>query len=104
MKVKNFYEDWDQNEIDDYVKEYSVLILFKIHKHLREAEIIIHGKLSEKQKLLLKLCILGEFGGKTMSEDLCTRINEYAESWYNDYVHIPRKIRVLNFRKKGRVR
>ncbi len=99
--MKNFYEEWDDDEIKNYISRNPVLVLFKIHLGINEAELIIHGKLNEKQKMLLKICIVGEFGGKKMSDDTCVRINEYADLWYNDYILAPKKIRVLNF-SKGR--
>ena len=97
--MKKFYEEWSDDEIDDFLTRTPVLVLFKIHLGINEAELIIHGKLSERQKILLKLCIIGEFGGKNMSEDMSIRINEYAEIWYNDYILAPKKVRVLNFNK-----
>ena len=98
--MKKFYEKWDSEEIDDHLRVCPILILFKIHVNLGEAEIVVHGNLSQKQEILLKVCIVGEFGGDKMSEKLCITINEYAEKWYNRFVK-PQKIRVLNFAKKG---
>jgi len=96
--VKKFYEEWDDDDIDDFLTETPVLVLFKIHLGINEAELVIHGNLSENQKMLLKLCIIAEFGGKNMSEDMSIKINEYAEMWYNDYI-LAKKVRVLNFNK-----
>jgi len=100
--VKNFYEEWDDDEINDYTSQNPVLVLFKIHLGINEAELVIHGNLNDKQKMLLKICIVGEFGGKKMSDDMSVRINEYAEMWYNDYILAAKKVRVLNFSKRGR--
>lgn len=97
--MKNFYEEWDDDEINDYISRNAVLVLFKVHSSINEAELIIHGNLNEKQKMLLKICIVGKFGGKRMSEDMCIRINEYAETWYNGYIKTSKKVRVLNFNK-----
>lgn len=94
--MRNFYEEWSNNEINDYIDQNPVLVLFKIHLGINEAELIIHGKLNEEQKMLLKTRIAKKFGGKMISEDMCIRINEYAEMWYND-ISAPQKIRVLNF-------
>lgn len=98
QKMKNFYEEWDDDEIKNYIRQNPVLVLFRIHLGINEAELLIHGKLNKKQKMLLKICIVGKFGNKRMSDDLCIRINEYAEMWYNDYL-APKKVRVLNFGK-----
>jgi hypothetical protein len=102
--VKKFYEDWDDDEINDFLSRTPVLVLFKIHLGVNEAELLVHGKLNEKQKMLLKICIIAEFGGKNMSEDMCIKINEYAEMWYNDYILAPKKVRVLNFSKREKAR
>ena len=94
--MKNFYDTWSEDEVSNYLGQNPVLVLFKLDYISREAEIIIHANLNEKQKSLLRSCIVGEFGGKRMSEDMCIKINEYAERWYEDYIKSP-KIRVINF-------
>jgi hypothetical protein len=96
--VKKFYEKWDDDEINDFLVDTPVLVLFKIHLGINEAELVIHGDLDEENKMLLKIHITEEFGGQNMSEEMCVKINEYAEMWYNDYILAP-KIRVLNFNK-----
>jgi hypothetical protein len=99
--VKKFYDDWNDQDVSDFLSQTPVLVLFKLHYGANEAELIIHGKLNEKQKMLLKVCIVGEFGGMNMTNDISIEINEYAKRWYNDYILAPKKIRVLNF-SKGR--
>jgi len=94
--MKNFYEKWSEDEIREYVGKYHILILFAIYVATREAKLKIYGNINDKQKGLLKTCILGKFGGKDVTEDLTIRINEYAEEWYENYI-VSRKIRVLNF-------
>lgn len=99
--VKKFYDKWNEEEIDDYVNKYSVLVLFRIHKRINEAEIVLHGGLNRKQNLLLRVCIIGKFGGGQFTDDACIKINDYAKEWYKDFVAAPRKVRVLNFKRKG---
>lgn len=99
--AKRFFEslNWKEVDIKDYVNTHSVLVLFKLHIFSGEADLLIHGDLNEKEKLLLKVCIIGKFGGKNISDDLYVKINEYAEEWHNDFVKQP-SIRVLNFKKR----
>jgi hypothetical protein len=99
--VKKFYDNWSDDEINNYVNENSTLVLFRAHRGSNEAEIIIHGELNDKQKLLLKVCIIGKFGGKPLNESNCVKINEYAREWYKDFIVAPKKVRVLNFKRKG---
>lgn len=97
--MKKFYETWTQEEVDEYLDEYNVLVLFKIHPLLKESEVIVHGNMKESQKVLLKLCVIEEFGGKNMSEDITEQINEYAKNWYYRYIERG-PIRIINLGKK----
>jgi len=99
--VKKFDEHlWSKDDINSYTNKNSVLVLFKIYIMARTVDVIIHGKLNDKQKFLLKVCILGEFGKKNMSEGLSIKINEYARNWYGEFIKPSGKVRVLNFGRK----
>ena len=95
-------DKWTKDEINEYIKIHNVLVLFILPKsQVGEAELSIHGEIDEKEKLLLKIFITKQFGGKNMSEDLVIMINEYASTWYSQYI-VPGPIRLLNFAKKKR--
>ncbi len=98
-KQKEFYQEWTEQEIEEYIDQFSVLVLFEIHAASKEAEIVVHGKLTEDQKHQLLIVIVALFGGTNMSVELCSRINEFAEKWYTKIV-LKKKARVINFSKK----
>lgn len=93
--------NWTEQEISDYLSVVGVLVLFEIEVNLfnREAKIIIKGDFSSWDKSSLKDDITKYFGGKDISDELCIRINEYAEKWYNKKI-ARRKARVINKVKK----
>ena len=99
--MKKFYDTWSTKEVNIYLETKPLLVVFKIHKSIKEAELVIYGKLNVQQELVLKVCILTKFGGKLLSSSVCKDINEYAVKWYNLNV-APQKIRVINFKKKRR--
>ena len=93
--MKKYHESWTEDEIDEYVEEFGVLVLFKIHEHLKKAEIVVHGNLSSDRKDALKGAITGSFGDRSLSLELCRKINTLAERWYSQYIDKP--LYVLNF-------
>lgn len=99
--MKQFYEQWDDSEIESYVKTYKVLVLFGINGSAGEADINIHGELSEDQKFLLKVSIISFFGGKSLSSKLCSEINDFAIKWYRSNIKKPDSVRVLNIGGKS---
>jgi len=98
MLVKEFYKTWTEQEIDEYVDQFGVLVLFIVHTNTKEAELVVHGRLNEAYKDKLKEKITMMFGGTTLSDPVCNKINEFAEKWYNKFV-IKRKARVINCKK-----
>lgn len=100
-KLKEYYQEWTEQEIDEYVDQFSVLVLFVIRAQLKEAEIVVHGKLTDEQAEQLLLIIATLFGGRSMSKELCGKINEFSEKWYNKFI-LKRKARVINFRKENK--
>jgi len=96
--MKNFYDKWNEQEIEKYVKEYCVLVLFEIDIINTKISMNIYGTLNDNQKSLLRSCIIGRFGNKRVEEDTTIQINEYAEEWYENYIKSP-KIRLLNSRR-----
>lgn len=94
--MKKYHETWTEDEIDEYVEEFGVLVLFKIHHNIKEAEIIIHGNLSTEVKGSLKEAITGSFGGKNLTPELCLKINALADKWYQKFTS-RKPLYVLNF-------
>ncbi len=102
--MKNRYtiaedEDWKDDAINRYVKQFKVLVLFRVHSVSKEVELIIHGDFSIKKKKLLLIDIIRKYGGKNLSPNICVEINDFAEKWYNKYVS-EKRARVINFKKK----
>ena len=96
--TKEFYDSWTTEEVDDYLKEFNILILFKVHLLYNEAEVLIHADIADDKKDLLRGKISMLFGGDTLSRDLCLRVNEYAERWYSRNI-LNKKAMVINFRQ-----
>ena len=101
MGIKEFYEYWNGQEIDEYVRQFNVLVLFQAVQGQKEARLVVYGKIDDEEKDQLKKQILVQFGGFDLSSQLCDRINEYAEKWYNKFV-LKRQARVINFGRKHR--
>jgi len=101
MQIKKFYEHWSGEEINSYIDEFNILVLFQTQSSSIEARIVIYGKLSDTQKEQLLERITTLFGGMNLSDSLCNKINEYAEKWYNKFV-LKRQARVLNFGRRYR--
>ena len=99
MSTKEFYEEWTDDEIDEYLNQFGVLVLFKIHADVGEAELIVHGAITDTQAEQLKGFITLLFGGVVLSNALCGKINEFAEKWHNKHV-LNKKARVVNYRGK----
>lgn len=99
MHFKEFYEEWDEHEINEYLDQFGILVLFKIHLTSKEAEVVIHGNITDTQADQLKGFITMLFGGSSLSRPLCSKINEFAEKWHNKIV-LKKKARVVNFKKK----
>lgn len=99
MTMREFYDEWTQAEIDNYLRTCPVLVLFKIHRASKTAELIIHGRLTESQRFSLKSAITSMFGGNPLSKGACDRINEFSEKWYNKNIKGV-KARVINIRRK----
>lgn len=98
--MRAFYEEWTQNEIDDYLKDCPVLVLFRVHRVSQTAELLIYGKLTESQKMALKSSITSMFGGNSLSISVCNRINEFSERWYRRNIKST-KARVINIKKRN---
>jgi len=97
---KQFYEKWTEKEIFDHVDEKDVLVLFVLPKPpIKEVGLSIYGKLDDEQKESLLLSITEEFGGESLSDDICYWINEFARLWYEKTFGVKR-IRLINFGKK----
>lgn len=101
--MKEFFEEWAQSEIDDYLRTCPILVLFRIHTSSKSAEILIYGRLNESQKFALKTAIASMFGGNPLSKGACDRINEFAEKWYERNVMTIRT-RVINIKKKTKAK
>lgn len=97
--MKKYYDAWSADEVDEYVEEFGILVLFKIHERSKEAEIIIHGNLSTHMKESIRAAITIKFGGQKLTSDLCFKINALAEKWYNKFVS-KKPMYVLNYAKK----
>lgn len=103
MKHKDFYKKWSQDEINDWLSVYSVLVLFEPDLYSNEAKINIHGKLSESQKNQLLHEITSHFGGTVMNRSICEKINEFAEKWHSKHI-LHKKARVINVNTKRRTK
>jgi len=98
---KEFYEVWEEPEIKEWIEQYNVLVLFSANLATREADINIHGNLKKSEKLALAAEIAKHFGGTTMTKQVCNKINEFAEKWYNKVIS-KTKARVININTRGR--
>lgn len=98
-KSKEFYQHWTEQEINEYTDQFSILVLFVVDDVRKEAQIVVHGNLTNEQKDQLTIIITTLFGGTTISRSLCDKINEFAEKWYNKFI-LKKKARVINFRKE----
>ncbi len=101
MNTKEFYEYWNGQEIDEYIRQFSVLVLFQAIQGQKEARLVIYGKFEDEKKDQLKKQISTLFGGFNLSSQLCNKINEYAEKWYNKFV-LKKQARVINFGRRHR--
>ena len=99
--MKEFYDEWTQAEIDDYLRTCSIIVLFRVHTSSKSAELLIYGRMNEAQKFALKTAIVSMFGGNPLSKGAVDRINEFAEKWYDRNVKTIRT-RVINIKKKNR--
>jgi len=98
--MREFYDEWTDGEVDDYLRTCPVLVLFRVHTSSKSAELIIYGRMNEAQKFALKTAIVSMFGGNALSKGSCDKINEFAEKWYNRNVRTI-KTRVINIKKKN---
>lgn len=98
--MKEFYDKWSDQEIEEYLEASNVLVLFETNHSTKTAELKIHGKMTDHQRMAMLENILNVFGGAKLAASVCAKINEYAEKWYNKNV-LKRKARVININKKG---
>lgn len=100
MKSFADIDEWTQKDIQDYINDQNVLVLFKLNYSVMEAEVLVYGKnMNKSQKFDLKDAISNNFGGIQLSEKMTNKVNEYARKWYNK--HVLKKISlVVNGRKK----
>lgn len=84
LKTNNMkdFQNWTSREIDKYINEYHVLVLFSISK-IGKANMEIFGNLSDVQKQQLFSLIANLFGGSILSVPVRHKINEFAIKWYN---------------------
>ena len=97
--MKEFYEEWTSEEIEDYIRPFGIVVLFETSLFYNEAKIIIHGKcLNDYCKKILEEKITNKFGGQTLTKEMCDKINQFAERWYNKEILL-KKARVVNKRR-----
>lgn len=101
MNIKEFYEVWTEQEINDYLSQFGILVLFKIHLVTKEAEVVVHGNITDEQVDQLKGFIALLFGGVLLSKPICGKINEFAEKWHNKYV-LNKKAHIINYKRKDK--
>lgn len=97
--MKAFDEKWEQREIDEWLDTYNVLVLFETQWVVRDAKIIIHGKMDTTNKLRLASDVAKYFGGISLTYPVAAKVNEYAQKWYNKHI-LKKKARVLNSKGK----
>jgi hypothetical protein len=98
--MKEFHEKWEEEDIDEYVKAYGVLVLFEQEAFGNDAKIVIYGSyILELHKRELELLIIEKFAGQHLTEAMCWKINDFAEKWYNKEI-LFKKARVVN--KQGK--
>jgi len=99
MQVKGFDEEWTGDEINEYIDQFHILVLFKTYGNI--AQLLVYGKLDDDQKYKLKERITNIFGGQHLNKQICTKINEYASKWYTKIV-LGHRRRIINVGKKGK--
>ena len=76
--MKSFKEKWSYDEINEYVKQFNILILFEIHELFNEVTVIPHGNFSDDNAKVLLIKISDKYGGKLINKKMCIKINEFA--------------------------
>lgn len=99
MNTKEFYEEWSENEINEYMDQFGILVLFKINISNKIAQVVVHGNITDEQVNEIKEYIALVFGGTILDKMLCGKINEFAEKWYNKYV-LNKKAHIINYKRK----
>jgi len=100
MMIKSFLDSWTSEEIARYIEQFCILILFeRILPNNTTAHPVIYGDISVTQQIELETTIGNKFAGISLSESSCNTINEFAISWYNQFV-LHKKVFVINYRKE----
>ena len=97
--MKKFYDKWKAKEINDYIAQFNVLVLFSIVTLFDEVEIVIHGNFKTSKKKMMLLKIISKYGGLKLTDVMCAEINEYAERWFNRNIS-KESSRIINFGKR----
>jgi hypothetical protein len=96
MKIKSFYDAWEQREIDEYLKIFNVLVLFS-KNNTYTCKIKIYGDMTESKKEQLENKIAGIFGAHDITDAVCDKINEFASKWYSKVI-LNKTYRIINKR------
>lgn len=94
--MKKIYENWTNKEIEDYLIEHNILVLFDF---VGITDIYCKDKLSDLQKNDLIDKISQNFGGHALTDQVCSKIIEFVSKWYNKNIKLS-TARVINGRKK----
>lgn len=98
--MKPFYDTWTQDEIDEYVRAFNIVVLFDIRNTTSKiAGLKVYGNVTLTQRDALLDKISHTFSGVYLSDAVCNKINEFAEKWYNKEV-LRRRARVINIKRK----
>lgn len=81
----NYLSKWSDAEIKLYLKTHKVLVLFNKNSD-NTADTLVYGNLKNSQKRGIKDKIFVVFGNQNITEQLCEKINEYADKLYRKYL------------------
>lgn len=92
-----FDETWAPEEIEEYLDQHGILVLFHIDLFFRTNVTVYGRNLDAYQKEIHEL-INNYFAGASINKSLGKKINEFAIKWYNKHV-LKKKARVVNFKR-----
>jgi len=96
--MKRFNESWNNDEIKRYLKKYNILVLFNMEFGNNEAEVLIYGKMRTAFKKNLLSKIIAYYGGRSLTTEMCHKVNNLAARWYRRNV-LKKKSRIINIRR-----
>jgi len=96
--MKSFDKPWTKEEINEYMTENQVLILFVPDMVNKSVTIAIYGKMYADRRQDLLYRVMEYFGGSPLTPSVCNKINRFALKWYSKNI-LKKKSRVINVKR-----